>query len=242
LTTASATGHKRTPTRRRRDGRRLTLRQYLSLSGVAIGMLLLAAACGPPTPPVPPISLPDSYAVADDFSPPDPRWARFDTDESAVYALAGELFLEDRGQGVSVYTPLLGERYADTDIRVDVRHVQGSVNNWLGILCRHQDVENYYLLAISADGYTLILRVVDGEPTPLVGPEYNEAIRIGKAENDLRVLCEGSSLSMWVNDELIATASDDTLMQPGDVALFADAVQRGEIVVTAFDNFVLVEP
>jgi len=188
------------------------------------------------------MDLPDAYAVADDFAPPDARWARFDTEESAVYALAGELYLEDRGQGVSVYTPLIGESYASVDVTVDVRHVQGSVNNWIGVICRQQDEQNYYLLAISADGYHLILKVIDGEATPLAGPEYSEEIRSGKAENGLRARCKGSTLSMWVNDELIATASDRALHDAGDVALFADAVQRGEIVVVAFDNFVLVEP
>ena len=188
------------------------------------------------------MALPDSYIVADDFAAPDPRWARFDTEESAVYALAGELYLEDRGQGTSVYTPLIGENYVDANVNVDVRHVQGSVNNWIGMLCRQQDEQNYYLLAMSADGYHLILKVVDGEATPLVGPEYSEEIRSGKAENHLRAMCMGTSLSLWVNGELLAVTSDIALQGAGNVALFADAVQRGEIVVVAFDNFVLAEP
>lgn len=188
------------------------------------------------------MALPDTYIVADDFAPPDPKWARFDTEESAVYALAGELYLEDRGQGTAVYTPLIGEKHADVEITVDIRHVQGTVNNWIGTLCRQQDEMNYYLLALSADGYYLILRVVDGEATPLVGPEYSEVIRIGKSENNLRVQCRGNSLSMWINDELVAVTSDNDLQEPGTIALFADAVQRGEILVAAFDNFVLASP
>lgn len=208
----------------------------------ALVLVLVASACGPATPSSPPMALPDSYIVADDFAPPDPRWARFDTEESAIYALAGELYLEDRGQGTSVYTPLIGENYVDVDVNADVRHVQGSVNNWIGVLCRQQGEQNYYLLAISADGYYLILRVVDGEATPLVGPEYGEEIRSGKAENHLRAICQGTSLSLWVNGELLAVTSDGALQEAGNVALFADAVERGEIVVVAFDNFVLAEP
>ncbi len=205
-------------------------------------LVLVASACGPATPSSPPMALPISYIAADDFAPPDPRWARFDTEASAVYALAGELYLEDRGQGTSVYTPLIGEKHVDIDVTVDVRHVQGSVNNWIGVLCRQQDEQNYYLLAISADGYYLILEAVDGETTPLVGPEYSEEIRSGKAENHLRALCKGTSLSLWVNGELLTVTSDRTLQEAGNVALFADAVERGEIVVVAFDNFVLAEP
>jgi hypothetical protein len=186
--------------------------------------------------------LPDTYIVADDFSRPNAGWARFDTEESAVYALAGELYLEDRGRGTAVYTPLVGHKYKDVVVNVDVRHVQGSVNNWMGVLCRHQDEDTYYLLAISADGYYLILSANEGAITPLVGPEYSEIIRQGKAENNLRIRCQRTQLSLWVNDELIATHTANDLTEAGDVALFADAVQRGEIAVVAFDNFVLSAP
>jgi hypothetical protein len=49
-------------------------------------------------------------------------------------------------------------------------------------------------------------------------------------------------LSLWVNDELVARATDSALQDTGEVALFADAVQRGEILVVAFDHFVLASP
>jgi hypothetical protein len=210
-----------------------------------VGVLLIitiTANCSRPTPASPPMPLPETYIVADDFARPNAGWARFDTEASAVYALAGELYLEDRGKGTAVYSPLTGHAYKDAVVDVDVRHVQGSVNNWMGVLCRHQDEETYYLLAISADGYYLILSSVEGEVEPLAGPEYSEVIRQGKAENSLRVRCRGSALSLWVNDELIVTQATDALTEPGEVALFADAVQRGEIAVVAFDNFVLAAP
>ncbi len=211
---------------------------------VLLLLLLLAtmAGCARTAPSSLPMPLPTSYIVADDFSPPNPGWARFDTQDSAVYALAGELFLEDRGGGTSVYSPLIGYDDADVLIDVDVRHVQGSVNNWMGVFCRQQDEDNYYLLAISADGYYLLLRVVNGEETALVGPEYSDVIHEGKAENALRARCQGSTLTLWVNDQRLATYSDGALRDPGNVALFADAVQRGDIVVVAFDNFVLAKP
>ena len=98
------------------------------------------------------------------------------------------------------------------------------------------------MLAISADGYYLILSVVEGAATSVIGPEYSNVIRSGKAENTLRTMCRGNTLSLWVNNELLATVSDEALTEPGNVALFADAVQRGEIVVAAFDNFVLAAP
>lgn len=213
-------------------------RKPIYLLGVIL--LLFVAGCARPTPSGSP--LPSDALVADDFSPPNVGWARFDTEQSAVYVLAGELYLEDRGKDLAVYSPLIGHEHTDVQIDVDVRHVQGAVNNWMGVLCRQQDEDNYYLLAISADGYYLILRVINGEAMALVGPEYSEVIRTGKAANGLRARCEASQLSLWANGEKLATYQDDSLMDAGGVALFADAVQRGEIVVVAFDDFVLTSP
>ena len=209
-------------------------------------LLLLIAACSSPTPATAPTttptSTPTSVPLTDNFEPPNPAWARFETTESAVYAQAGELFLEDRGKGIAVYAPLAGKSYTDTIVTVQVRHVQGTVNNWMGVICRQQDEDNYYLLAISADGFYLILLVEEGVPTPLVGPETSDIIRTGKTRNDLGVRCVGDALSLWVNNERLYTYIDSTLREAGGVALFADAVERGETSVTAFDNFSLTQP
>jgi hypothetical protein len=209
-------------------------------------LLLLIAACSSPdaaaSPTAMPTGAPTTAPLIDNFDPPNPAWARFETAESTVYAQAGELFLEDRGKGVAVYAPLAGKVYTDTIVTVQVRHVQGTVNNWMGVICRQQDKDNYYLLAISADGFYLILLVEDGVPTPLAGPETSDVIRTGKARNDLGVRCVGDALSLWVNNERLFTYLDTTLREAGGVALFADAVERGETSVTAFDNFRLTQP
>ncbi len=209
-------------------------------------LLLLMAACSSPTPSPPPTATATTPSATssfkDDFEPPNPAWARFETAESAVYAQAGELFLEDRGKGIGVYAPLASKTYTDTMVTVQVRHVQGTVNNWMGVICRQLDQDNYYLLAISADGFYLVLRVEDGIQMPLVGPETSDFIHTGKARNDLGVRCVGNALSLWVNDERVSTYLDNALHGAGGVALFSDAVERGETSVTAFDNFTLTKP
>ncbi len=215
------------------------------LLSLLLSLLLIAACSSPTTSPSPATTLtptPATTPLTDDFDPPSPAWARFETTESAVYAQAGELYLEDRGKGVAVYAPLAGKTYTDTLITVQVRHVQGTVNNWMGVICRQQDEDNYYLLAISADGFYLILLVEDGTATPLVGPETSDIIRTGKTRNDLGVRCVGNALSLSVNNERLFTYIDNTLREAGGVALFADAVERGETSVTAFDNFTLTQP
>ncbi len=209
---------------------------------IAVSVVTLLAACGQATPSTPTMTLPDSYLFADDFTRPNPAWARFDTETGAVYALAGELYLEDRGQDTAVYTPLIGRKYADVAIDVSLRHVQGTVNNWMGVICRQQDEMNYYLLAISADGYYLILKVVDGEQIPIAGPRYSEAIHLGRAENQLTAHCNGPGLYLWVNGQRVAAEVDSTFREAGKVGIFADAVPRGETAIVAVAKFVLTEP
>ena len=205
-------------------------------------ILLLVTSCGQPTPSSESLPVQENTILADDFSRPDTRWVRFDTDMSAAYTLAGEFYLEDRGQRTAVYAPLLRSDYVDVTIDVRVRHVQGSVNNWMGVICRQLDEDNYYLFAISADGYYVILEVVGGISVPLTGPDYSESLNRGKAENTLRVRCRGTTLSFWVNDELLVTHSAETLNKAGGVAMFADAVRAGEVTVVAFDDFILASP
>jgi hypothetical protein len=120
-------------------------------------LTLPMVSCGQSTPAGEPLPVLENTILADDFSRPDPNWVRFDTDAAAAYVLAGEFYLEDRGQRNAVYAPLLRYDYVDVTIDVRVRHVQGSVNNWMGVICRQLDEDNYYLFAISADGYYVIL-------------------------------------------------------------------------------------
>ncbi|NBD36925.1 MAG: hypothetical protein GVY30_13125 [Chloroflexi bacterium] len=183
-----------------------------------------------------------NLVLSDSFAPPHTGWVRFETADSAVYAQAGEMFLEDRGAGSSVYTPLVGESHQDVTVAARLRYVQGAVDNWMGVICRQQDEENYYLFGISADGYYVILRTVKGVATPLVGPHASDVINVGKAENDMRVRCRDNKLSLWVNGTLLVSRVDEELMGSGAVALFTDAIEPGRTTTVAFDDVTITAP
>ena len=208
-------------------------------------LLLLAAgllACTPtsPTPTLSPFQG-RSVLLRDDFSTSNAAWTLFDTTEGAAYIRDGELTLEDRGQGIGIYAQQLNQSWDDVVINVQVRQVAGTQNNWMGVLARQQDEQNYYLFAFSADGYYLILRVKDGVSTALAGPTSDEYINPGQDTNYLQVRCEGNTLALSVNGLLRASRTDDTFAA-GQVALFADAVAPGETTTVAFDSLVLSEP
>lgn len=216
---------------------------------LALIWALLLPACAPSPAPVTEVDA-TTTTFNDDFSVANEVWTTFDAPESAAYVQQGELYLEDRGRGIGVYTQLLEQKLANAgiqnasiqnaSIQVTVRHVEGSQDNWMGAICRQQDEENYYLFAISADGYYLILKVEAGFPTPLVGPAAADAIHTGRDRNTLEMRCEGDTLTFKINDTFTVTQTDASF-PAGGVALFTDAV-RGGMTTTAFDDFALLQP
>jgi hypothetical protein len=201
---------------------------------------LAACTAAPPAPGLSPIDAAKG-TLSDEFSPANPAWALFDTAEGAAYAQQGELYLEDRGQGVGIYTRLIDYTWEDTVVAVQVRQVEGTQNNWMGVTCRQQDEENYYLFAISADGYYLIMKVEDGLRSKLAGPVLSPVITPGRETNRLEVSCEGPRLSLSVNGQLLVTRTDVSF-GAGSIALFADAAEVGSPPTAAFDAFSISDP
>ena len=215
-------------------------REHRYLWCLTLAVLLWLSACAPT--PAPTAETPGTAPeiINDSFSTTSDAWTLFDAPESAAYVQQGELYLEDRGRGIGVYTQLREQRFADVLLQVTVRHIEGTQDNWMGAICRQQDEENYTLFAISADGYYLILKVEDGSPTPLVGPTPADVIHTGRDRNTLEVRCEGSTLTLVINDTLTVSHTDEGILE-GGVALFTDAVHGGT-TTTAFDDFALLQP
>ncbi len=211
--------------------------------GGLLALMVLLSACEQATPQAKPQPLTPvpNLILYDTFAPPDPRWATFDTPEGAAYVQEGEFYLEDRGRGLAVYAPLVGEHFKDVAVDLDLRHALGSFDNWSGVICRLQDEDNYYFLGISADRYYLILLVKEGQAEALAGPTYSTTILPAPAVNHLQVRCQGGALSLRINGQLLIMRTD-TSFREGAVALMVDATQTGEQSTVAFDNLVIYTP
>lgn len=138
-----------------------------------------------------------------------------------------------------------GKRFDDVSIEVDVYLASGSQDGHFGVLCRHVDPGNFYYLAISADGCHAIFRRVDGGDLDVLsaggrGMAPASAIRTGGQANHVLAVCQGSELSLYVNDQLLETVADDTYTQ-GDVGIGAGSGPKGD-VLARFDNFLVTRP
>lgn len=131
------------------------------------------------------------------------------------------------------------EDFTDVVIEVDTYKASGGDDNGFGVLCRYEDVENFYMFEISSDGYAWIGKLFDGEFEDLEVIESNE-IEIGKATNSLRVECVGNRLSLFINGSLEIEVFDSDLTE-GDVGLIAETF-TSDTTEILFDNFVVTRP
>lgn len=146
-----------------------------------------------------------------------------------------------REEGVDYWTTP-GLSLSNTRVEVDVLQYAGPVENRMGIICRHQNDQNFYFFVISADGYYAIGKNKDGRSTLLEqnAMQYSGAIKKGVVINHLRAECQGSTLSFFVNDVPVALVVDEDFSS-GDVGLLAGTFDRGDLDIL-FDNFVVTQP
>jgi len=178
---------------------------------------------------------------ADDFS--NPRgWG-------SMGRSGGSIQFEYEGLLIKVDTPnflfwtVNGNSYQDVKIDVDAVLLSGPTNDNFGAICRFKDNGNFYGFVISHDGYFGIFKSIEGVITPLMKPEgmqYSEVIRQGGIVNHIQVVCQGSTLTMSVNGEELASIGDPDL-QEGKVGLIAGAYDQPGVNIL-FDNLLIVQP
>lgn len=178
-------------------------------------------------------------AIFDDFSNPSINgWLESSDEESARYFSDGRYFMKINPPSSSTGDFVLQE-FANVNISVDVNIEQVAHDGDIGILCRLIDGDNYYALEVSEDGYYTIWKVVNGEFASLVDWTSSNLIPTDGSPFLLNASCNGAQLSVGINGELLATATDSDLTT-GYVGLIAGTYDNGGLVVS-FDNFEVIE-
>jgi hypothetical protein len=174
--------------------------------------------------------------MEDNFSSPHNAWLSEVTEQA-------EKGYEDGEFRITVYQPEYStwsypdppRDFADFALEVDARRVSGPLSNEFGVLVRYQpETDEFYLFAISSDGFYAVEKYQADEWQELVKWTESDAIQQGEAVNRLRVTGQGAKMRFFVNGEPL-TQVEDASFRSGSVGLLASATDKGGVVV-AFDN------
>ena len=195
---------------------------------------------------IPPTIAPSDQNILfqDDFSDVNSGWDRISNERmSTDYATGGYRINVIKEQWSAWSNPNQGFQN-DVRIEVDATKIGGPDDNYLGLQCRYQDVDNYYYFDISSDGYAGIGIVKAGKAV-IISPSSakmtsDSSVHQGAATNHIRVDCIGNTLTLYINGNLALTATDSSFTG-GDVGLEAGTGKDGGTDIL-FTNFFVYKP
>lgn len=129
---------------------------------------------------------------------------------------------------------------SDFYLTVQARRVEGPEKTQYGLIFRRADGDNYGLFKIRDSGDFKFSIRSDGKWFTVLDWAESTAIRPGET-NRLTVRAEGSHYTFYINDQYVAEADEDRLLQ-GDVGLAIEMPDAGDECRFEFDNFEVREP
>lgn len=185
--------------------------------------------------------LPPDILFLDDFSDTSSGWDRVNEEEGITDYVDGIYRILVNTDNTDVWANP-GLNFSDTVIEVDASKVGGPDDNDFGLICRYQDLSNFYFFIVSSDGFYGIAKVIDGEQEllGLENMEYSETINQGNSKNKLRADCIGQNLALYINGQKLMDATDSQYSS-GDVGLIAGTFDVAGTEIQ-FDNFIVRKP
>lgn len=193
-----------------------------------------------PTPPDPPPAPPEDVILEDDFSivglwftAEDANfWIRYQDDGYRIF----NNFFNSYVNSVRSFN------YSDIHVEVDAHRVSGPKNGYYGVICRWQDVDNFYAMAVGSEGFLTIARVQNGFVNFLAtGQAEEDQINTGAgAVNRIGGSCVDDTLTLFVNGEPLLQV-EDQVYTSGFVGVMTGTRTAAGLQVH-FDNFALLNP
>jgi hypothetical protein len=134
---------------------------------------------------------------------------------------------EDERFPIAVYT---GDRFGDFTFTARFQITGGALEQIAGLVFRHQDAKNFYVLRASALGGNLrFYKFVDGQRSPPIGPLipftkgrwYELAVRT--SGNQIDVLLDGTNVFPTITDNTFVSGRVGFITKSDTTALFSDA-------------------
>lgn len=176
---------------------------------------------------------------SDDLSNWRSEWKSiFDATSGKTFYSGGSLHIRDNAGGGKTYTTLY-KNFNDFILDVDVKTIDGKIDNWQSVDVRSQGDYDYYALAISADGYYGIQKWKNSNLEQLEGPTYSSYINTGiGAINHIHIEANKNALSFSVNGHHLKTVTDSTFNK-GEVDLAATSLPSNSYTEVVFNNLVI---
>jgi hypothetical protein len=178
----------------------------------------------------------------DDFTQNSNRWGTPNSKAGEVSFLYQGLDIKVNQADSMIWT-VSGEKYTDTKIDIDAVLLSGPTDDAYGAICRFVDNEHFYGFLVTHDGYYGIFKMQDGKlslANAEGGLKFSEAIRQGGVVNHLQAICQGSTLSLLVNGQVLS-AVDDSSYSTGQIGLISGAYATPGVEVF-FDNLLVTQP
>ena len=175
----------------------------------------------------------EGLLYSDDFSDPSSGWDVYSDEDSDKGYSDGEYYILVKTTDlVSWGNP--GRTFTDFRLEVDARKVAGPDDNQFGVIARYRDSDNFYVFAISSDGYYRVRKQVDDEWETLVEWTTSPHIKQGESTNHLTLIAQGADFGFYVNGEHLVDVTDASFTE-GDTGLVAGTFDEAGVRIH-FDN------
>jgi hypothetical protein len=179
-------------------------------------------------------TLTTSTTYTENFSQDRGNWTLTTSSNGERWLEDGELHIKVLTANYVIWSRLEDYRYDDLTMEVDARVVSGSGGNY-GLLFRVENNDNYYRFVVSTTGRYRVMKLVNRSWENLKSWTTSSAVKTGKSTNRLKVVAQGSSITVYANGQELTAVTDSDFTR-GEVALVAAAGTTADFEV-AFDNF-----
>ena len=178
----------------------------------------------------------------DDFSNPNSGWPSTVSGDDFVGYADGSYRIYIAEPELLLFATSADSFQSDIHVEIDASKVGGPDDNYFGLICRYQDLDNFYFLLLSSDGYAGIGMYLNDEMKILSGEnlEYTDAVNQGNATNRVSADCVGDQLTLYANGEKVATVTDISFSS-GAVGVVARANTEPGVDIL-FDNLSVSAP
>ncbi|NJD58581.1 MAG: hypothetical protein C3F13_07585 [Anaerolineales bacterium] len=179
---------------------------------------------------------------SDDFSRSNGNWDEYTDDNMTTTYYENAYRILVNLENYDAWANPADLSFTDVQVEVDATKNGGPDTNDYGIICRYKSTDSYYYGVIASDGYYGIYKKTaeGGKQLGMGGEQFTDKITTGAVTNHIRFDCVGSTLSLYVNGNLIDQQTDSSYTD-GNVGLIAGSYTQSGVDIL-FDNFIVYQP